>query len=274
MIPVASVSFQGERGAYSEAAAASFFGGEAETLPCATFAEALESAAGGRTDYAILPVENSIEGSVGESHDLLYGTPLSAVGEAYHRIEHCLIGGGGLDEVDTVYSHPQALGQCRRFIRERGMRTVPAYDTAGSVGIVKDMGRPNVACIASRQAADIHGMSVIRGDIADNTDNYTRFLIMAAGRSSDPRNDKTSVVFSVRHEEGALYRVMERFHRGGINLTKIESRPTRSAAWEYNFYVDFEGNEEDPGTAEAIDGIRGDTLFFKSLGSYRAARPG
>jgi len=268
------VSFQGERGAYSEAAAVSFFGRGIRTVPCATFAEVLEHAAGGKTDYAILPVENSIEGSVGESNDLLYSTTLSVVGEKYHRIEHCLIGSGRLDEVDTAYSHPQALGQCRRFIRSHNMRTVPTYDTAGSVRIVKELNRRNVACIASKQASDIHRLPVIEGDIADNTSNYTRFLVLSEKRSDDPQNDKTSVIFSVRHERGALYKVMEKFNESGINLTKIESRPTRAAAWEYNFYVDFEGSEADPRISGTVERIRSETLFFKSLGSYRADRIG
>ena len=127
------VSFQGERGAYSEAAARSFFDEEIETIPLTTFTEVLENTSKDKSQYAILPVENSLEGSVGESYDLLYSTSLNAIGEIYHRIEHCLIGIGKLDEIDTIYSHPQALGQCRKFIQEHNMKTIPAYDTAGSI---------------------------------------------------------------------------------------------------------------------------------------------
>ena len=136
------VSFQGERGAYSEAAAISFFT-EVETVPLATFKEVLESTISNKTDYSVLPVENSLEGSVGESYDLLYSTPLNAMGEIYHRIEHCLIGNGKLEEIDTVYSHPQALGQCRDFIQNYNMKTVPTYDTAGSVKIIKEINKTN-----------------------------------------------------------------------------------------------------------------------------------
>ncbi len=271
---MAGVSFQGERGAYSEAAAISFFGEDVRTVPCTTFAEALESVVSGKTDYAVLPVENSIEGSVGESNDLLYSTALSVVGEEYHRIEHCLIGSGRLGQIDTVYSHPQALGQCRRFIQSHGIKTVPTYDTAGSVGIVKEINRQNVACIASKQASDIHQLPIIESNIADNTGNYTRFLVLSRKKSDDPGNNKTSVIFSVKHERGALYKIMQEFHESGINLTKIESRPTKSTAWEYNFYVDFEGNEGDPEVSQTMDRIRSEALFFKSLGSYRAARVG
>ena len=256
-------AFQGEAGAYSEGAAVSFFGPAARVtaVPHQTFAGAADSAASGSADCAVIPVENSIEGSVGESSDLLRETSLRAFGEAYHRIEHCLIGHGGVGDVRTVYSHPQALGQCRRFIKERGWRAVPAYDTAGSAMMVARMGpsRADAACIASRHAAGVHGVPVIRGDIADRPDNHTRFLVLgraAPGEGegeggSRPRPDgplaaaleavqarrdgaaagagaaapmKTSVIFSVRHEPGALAAIVGALGARGINMAKIESR--------------------------------------------------
>ena len=173
------VSFQGERGAYSEAAARSFFNEEIETVPHTTFAEVLENTAMDKTEYAILPVENSLEGSVGESYDLLYSTSLNATGEIHHRIEHCLIGIGKLEEVDTIYSHPQALGQCRKFIEQHNMKTIPAYDTAGSVKIVKELNKKNCACIASKTSSSIYNMPIMSENIANNSNNYTRFLILS-----------------------------------------------------------------------------------------------
>lgn len=266
------VSFQGERGAYSEAAAGSFFGG-AETVPCATLADALDAVPAGRADHAVIPVENSLEGSVGPSYDLLYSTGLRASGEIYHRIEHCLIGAGRLEDVSVVYSHPQALGQCRRFIEGHGMKAIPAYDTAGSVGIVKGLGR-ECACIASRSASAIHGVPVIAEDIADNPENHTRFLVLSKEGGVRSGNDKTSVIFSIRHEPGSLFRIMGDFERNRINLTKIESRPTRTSPWEYNFFVDFEGHEDDPAVSAMIDGMGERTIFLKVLGSYASARRG
>ena len=144
-----SVSFQGERGAYSEAAAKSFFKQNIQTIPFPTFSDILQNTSDGVSDFSILPVENSLEGSVGESYDLLYSTDLNVVGETYQRIEHCLIGTGIIEEVDTVYSHPQALGQCRKFIEKYKMKTIPTYDTAGSVKIIKELKEKNCACIAS-----------------------------------------------------------------------------------------------------------------------------
>ena len=267
------VSFQGERGAYSEAAARSFFNKEKiKTLPFTTFAEVLENTSTDKTDYAILPIENSLEGSVGESYDLLYSTSLNATGEIYHRIEHCLIGIGKLDEIDTVYSHPQALGQCRKFIELQDMKTIPTYDTAGSVKIVKELCKENCACIASKAASTIYDMPIISENIANNQNNYTRFLILSKKNSSETGNNKTSIIFSIKHEPGSLYRIIENFYKNNINLTKIESRPTKENIWEYNFYVDFEGHEKNLQILEILDKIKHETLFMKILGSYPAAK--
>ena len=262
------VSFQGERGAYSEAAARAFFKKEIDTIPLATFAEVLENTSRDKTEYAILPVENSLEGSVGESYDLLYSTDLNAIGEIYHRIEHCLIGISTLEEVDTVYSHPQALGQCRKFIEEHDMKTIPAYDTAGSVKIVKELNKKNCAAIASKEAAKIYEMPIVSSNIANNLNNYTRFLILAKTNNHKTGNDKTSIIFSIKHEPGSLFRIIEKFHKNNVNLTKIESRPTKTNTWEYNFYVDFEGHKEDSKISEMLEKIKLDTLFLKILGSY------
>jgi prephenate dehydratase len=266
------VSFQGERGAYSEAAAKSFFDKQIETIPQTTFAETLESTSNDKSEFSVLPVENSIEGSVGESYDLLYSTSLNATGEIYHRIEHCLIGIGSIDKIDTVYSHPQALGQCREFIEEHNMKTIPAYDTAGSVKMVKDLNKENCACIASKEAAQIYEMPIIQENIANNLNNYTRFLILSKSNSSETGNDKTSIIFSIKHEPGSLFRIIENFHKNNVNLTKIESRPTKANTWEYNFYVDFEGHQNNSKIAEMLKKIKQDTLFLKILGSYPSAK--
>ncbi len=266
------VSFQGERGAYSEAAARSFFNEQIETIPQTTFAEVLDSTSSGKTQYAILPVENSLEGSIGESYDVLYSTSLNATGEIYHRIEHCLIGTGNIDEIDTVYSHPQALGQCRKFIEKHNMKTIPAYDTAGSVKMVKEINKGNCACIASKDAAEIYEMPIILDNIANNLNNYTRFLILSKENNSETGNDKTSIIFSIKHEPGSLYRIIQNFNKNNVNLTKIESRPTKSNTWEYNFYVDFEGHQNNSKISEMLEKIKQETLFMKILGSYPSAK--
>ena len=268
------VSFQGERGAYSEAASISFFGNTIDTIPCTTFADALKNTENDVSDYSVLPVENSLEGSVGESNDLLLSTNLIVTGEIYHRVHHCLIGTGSLENVETVYSHPQALGQCRQFIQENSLKTIPSYDTAGSVKIIKDLNKNNVACIASKNAAKIFDVPVIQEGVEDNTNNYTRFLILSKIPAKEVTekdawyNAKTSIIFSVKHEAGALYQIIKEFATYKINLTKIESRPNKNTAWEYNFYVDFEGSQDDSMIKEMLQKIKGNSSFLKILGTY------
>jgi prephenate dehydratase len=264
------VSFQGERGAYSEDAAISFFKEPIDTIPLATFTEVVESTQRGDTDYSVLPVENSLEGSVGESYDLLVSTSLTIVGEIYYRVRHCLIGLDGMDNTDTVYSHPQALGQCRKFIQVHKLKTIPTYDTAGSVKIIKDLNKKNISCIASKRASEIYQVPIIMEGVEDNSNNYTRFLVLAKKSTSD--GDKTSIIFSVKHEAGALFNILKEFNDFKVNLTKIESRPNKSTPWEYNLYMDFDGTKEDPIIQGILEKIRQRTVFMKVLGSYRKAK--
>jgi prephenate dehydratase len=203
---------------------------------------------------------------------LLYFTSLNVSGEKYFRIKHCLIGNGKLEDVDTVYSHPQALGQCRNFIEKHHMKTVPTYDTAGSVRIIKDIGTRNVACIASEMASEIYDMPIITKEIANNLNNYTRFLVLSKQEKQETGKDKTSIIFSIKHEPGSLYRIIERFHEYDVNLTKIESRPNKTSIWEYNFYVDFEGHLENFKISEMLVKIKKETTSMKILGSYPAAK--
>ena len=266
------VSFQGEPGAYSEAAAVSFFDDKIKTIPCPTFAKVLKNTEDNEGDYSILPIENSLEGSVGESNDLLLGVNLSVIGEVYYRVQHCLIGTGSIGDIDTVYSHPQALGQCRRFIQEYSLKTIPCYDTAGSVKIIRDLNKKNIACIASKRAAEIYDISVIREGIENNQNNYTRFLVFSKTKNDKIENSKTSIVFSVKHEPGALYRIINEFYQYKVNLTKIESRPNKDTPWQYNFYVDFEGHQDNSSIKEMLQKLRDSTSFLKILGSYPIAK--
>jgi prephenate dehydratase len=266
------VSFQGERGAYSEDAAVSFFSEKIETVPLATFSDVIESTEKGNTQYSVIPVENSLEGSVGESYDLLLSTGLTAVGEIYYRVRHCLIGFDSIQNIDTVYSHPQALGQCRKFIQKYKLKTIPAYDTAGSVKIIKDLNKKNIGCIASRRASKIYNVPVIADGIEDNSNNYTRFLVLSKTKFQD--GNKTSIIFSVKHEAGALFNILKEFNDYKINLTKIESRPNKSTPWEYNFYVDFDGAQGEPKIKELLEKINQRSLFLKILGSYKKAKLG
>jgi prephenate dehydratase len=174
-----------------------------------------------------------------------------------------------MENIDTVYSHPQALGQCRKFIQKYKLKTIPAYDTAGSVKIIKDLDKKNISCIASRRASEIYDVPVIAEGIEDNTNNYTRFLVLSKTKSA---GDKTSIIFSVKHEAGALFSILKEFNEYKINLTKIESRPNKSTPWEYNFYVDFDGNQNESKIKKLLSKISQHSLFLKVLGSYKKAR--
>ncbi len=263
------IAFQGERGAYSESAAINFFGKDVQTISCPTFSNALDLIGKGGCEHAVLPIENSIEGSVGESYDLLYETDLKVRGEMYQKIEHCLIGtASNVDKVKTVYSHPQALGQCRGFSQSHGIKIVPTYDTAGSVNIVKKMGDSDVACIASEDAARIHDLPIIARNIANSPINYTRFLIMGKNEIKCEESSKTSIMFATKHKPGALYSIIGVLSKAGINLTKIASRPRKGKVWEYNFYLDFEGNRHKQENATALEEIRKTCSFLKVLGTY------
>ena len=268
------VAFQGELGSYSEEAAAKFFGQGFEPVPMRSLLSVFTAVEAGAADYGVVPIENSIEGGVGETYDLLLSSGLRVVGEVYVRVVHCLIGleGAELSDIRRVYSHPQALAQCRAYITMMGFEPVSTYDTAGAVKLVKEMGDRSNAAIASERAATIYGMKVLAKGIEDYGRNYTRFLVMGREALGAPRRPKTSVIFSVPHRAGALFRALEPFAVREINLTKIESRPTRARPWQYYFFVDFEGDSRDERVREALAELASRTLFLKVLGTYESGR--
>jgi len=267
------VAFQGEIGAYSESAVYSFFGPSVGVKPCKNLFEVFESVKKGENPYGVVPVENSIEGSVNQTYDLFLEYDLKVCGEIILKIVHCLIAHPRtkLNSIKTVYSHPQALAQCRKFLEKLGCRLISTFDTAGSVKMIKEEGFKNAAAIASERAAQIYGMDVLVKEIGDTPNNYTRFFVLSKQDSPYCGKDKTSIIFSVKSIPGALYRVLEEFAIRNINLTKIESRPTKRTPWEYNFYLDFEGHRNEEKCREALKAIENKTLFVKVLGSYKAA---
>jgi len=270
------VAFQGEIGAYSEIAVYSFFSPLVKVKPCKYLSDVFESVEKGETPYGVVPIENSIEGSVNQTYDLFLEYPLKIWGEIVLRICHCLIANPGvsLDSVKTVYSHPQALAQCRKFLERLDCRLISTFDTAGSVKMIKEEGLMDAGAIASERAAEIYGMNVLAREIGDSPYNYTRFFVLSKHDSPYSGEDKTSIIFSVKHVPGALYSVLEEFAVRNINLTKIESRPTKQMPWEYNFYIDFSGHRSEKRCQEALRSIRKKTLFLKVLGSYKVATGG
>jgi prephenate dehydratase len=266
------VAFQGERGAYSEMATLQYFP-NAKVLPKKSFQDVFDSIETGEANYAVVPIENSIEGSINETYDLLLQTKTTVSGEIYQRVRHCLIVNKGttLGEVVVVYSHPQAIAQCRSYLQLKKLESVPTYDTAGAVKMIKEKIIMNAAAIASQRAAEIYGMDVLEEGIEDRKNNFTRFLVLSKTKTKPTGHDRTSIIFSVRHLPGALFGILKEFASREINLTRIESRPTKETPWEYNFYVDFEGHCEDEIIRKALQSIKNKTAFFKVLGSYKKA---
>ena len=267
------VAFQGERGSYSHEACEHYFGTHVVVKPLRTLRDVFLAVEGGHNTFGVVPVENSYEGSINETCDLLASTTSKVCGEILVRVRHCLIGKPGTKakDVTTVYSHPQALAQCARYLRIHKMEAVPAYDTAGSVKLVKAMPSRKVAAIASRRAAELHSMQIVAEGIEDSNVNYTRFLVLGKRTAPMSGSDKTSIIFGVKHKPGSLYRALKALSSKGINLTKIESRPVKNTPWQYNFYVDFHGHVRDKVYREALRDLRRRSTFVKTLGSYPIA---
>ena len=267
------VAYQGEPGAYSESAVYSYFGSSAQPLPCRTFSDVFRSVEMEKTAFGIVPIENSIEGSVNAVYDLFLKYDPRVCGEIILKITHCLIANPGtkLSDIKVIYSHPQALGQCRAYLESLNCELISTYDTAGSVKMIKEQGLTDAGAIAGERAAEIYSMNILARDIADNPNNYTRFFVLSKNDAPPSGNDKTSVIFSTKHIPGALYQALGEFAKRKINLTKIESRPTKRRPWEYNFYLDFEGHRSEQRCAEALEGLRSKAVFVKILGSYPKA---
>lgn len=268
-----SVAYQGVPGAFSEIASLRFAeGGDAVGFP--TFEEAFTAAVEARCSHACLPVENSLAGSINQTYDLLTDSVLHVVGEQIVRVRHNLLARPGtrLEDVKSVYSHPQALAQCQGFLRRHGLEAVTDFDTAGAAKLLSENGGEGRAAIASRRAAEIYGLEVLAEDIEDLDFNYTRFFILGADEA--PRGEglqKTSLVLATRHRPGDLVSCLEEFPRNSINMTKLESRPRRDKPWSYLFYVDIEGHVADENVSRALNAIMRKAAFVKFLGSYPAA---
>jgi prephenate dehydratase len=270
-------AFQGEHGAYSEQAVLDHYGPQTKTLPCETFDQVFAAVENRDCDLGFVPVENSLAGSIHRNYDLLLQHRLVITGEHYLRISHCLIGlpGAQIGDIRRVISHPQALAQCENTLRALpGVKIEQVYDTAGSVKMIKELGDPSVAAVASRRAAEIYELPVLRASIEDNPENYTRFQIIAP-LAVDPGPDaKTSIVFAMHNQPSALFRAMSVFALRQIDLTKIESRPLIGKPWEYYFYIDFTGSTSDPVVKRALANLEEYCTFLRVLGSYPRYRVG
>jgi prephenate dehydratase len=273
-----TAAFQGARGAFSEDAARQLLGSGFETIPCRTFEEMFEAVSTGAADCAVVPIENSLAGSVHKNYDLLMEHDLTILGETNVRIVHHLIAPRGiaLSEVRRVHSHPVALAQCEKFLRAHPeIEVAPAYDTAGSVKMIVESGSKDEAAIAGATAAEVYGAEIIAESIEDNAQNFTRFLLLARPEHADSiktvsnnSQRKTSIVFRVANKPGGLFRSLAAFALRDIDLTKIESRPIEGRPWEYSFYLDLIGDQHEQHVERALANLEELAESVRVLGSY------
>jgi prephenate dehydratase len=264
------VAFQGEPGAYSEAAVLEHFGGSTITLPCESFDAVFSAVENGQADCGLIAIENSLAGSIHHNYDLLIQHQLWITGEHYLRVRHCLIANPGvrMDQIRKVISHPQALAQCSAYLRGRGLSAEVFYDTAGSVKHLKETGSRDLAGIASRRAAEVYGMQILEEDIEDNPANFTRFLVISPQPVEPGEQAKTTIVFTLNNQPGSLYRALSVFALRDIDLSKIESRPLVGRPWEYLFYIDILSAMRDPAAVRALANLEEYASSVRVLGSY------
>ena len=277
-IPSVRVAYQGEPGAFSQTAAWLLLGDDAATIPFRSFEEMFQSVAAGDADCCVTPIENSLAGSIHRNYDLLLSSGLTILGETFLRIVHNLIAppGTALDDVRRVYSHPVALAQCGRFLRQHPvMEPEPMHDTAGAVRVVMEHRQPGEAAIASEAAANIYGGVILATNVEDDPLNFTRFFLLAPPSASlrpltepSAQRWKTSLLLEIANTPGSLYRALGVFATAGIDLSKIESRPIPGKPREYAFYLDVIGNLSDAAIAQAIKQLRKDADSVTVLGSY------
>lgn len=265
------VVFQGTDGAYSQAAMHKFFSKDVNSFHVQTFRDSMEAIEEGSADFAVLPIENSSAGMVSEMYDLLEEFENYIVGEVILPINHYLVGTENttLESIERVYSHPQALMQCSKFLDRHGSwQQIGAANTAVAAKKILNENDPTQAAICSEHAAEIYGLKILEEKINHNHNNSTRFIVVTNQKIFLKKAQKISICFEVAHESGSLYHLLSHFIYNDLNMTKIESRPIEGKTWEYRFFVDFEGNMGDAAVKNAIRGLREESKSLKILGNY------
>jgi prephenate dehydratase len=279
-----NVAFQGEPGAFSEEAVHAFFGDDQESLPVPAWRSVFEAVRDGTATAGVVAIESSLAGSIRETYDLLsefYDDGIRIVGETSVPVRLALVAlpGQSIEGIERVYSHAQALAQADEFLRARDWQVMTTYNTAGAARMIAENGERDAAAIASPRVAELYGLEVLADNVQTGDENRTRFAILARDGTTldvlaavaDDAPRKTTLVFAVRNVPGSLHRCLGTFAARGVNLSRLESRPTRGARWEYLFWVDVDADASDPDCAAAIEALRGETQMVRILGSYPKA---
>ena len=265
------VVFQGVEGAYSQQAMTEYFGKECKSFHVDTWKDAMEAISKGEADFAVLPIENSSAGIVSENYDLLVEYDNYIVGEQIIDIKHALVGleAATLDDINSVYSHPQALMQCNEFLYQNsGWDKISMKNTAMAAKKVKEDGDVSQAAIASALTAEIYGLKILNANISNCESNATRFIIVTNRKICSASSNRISICFEGAHESGSLYHMLSHFIYNDINMTNIQSRPIKNRNWEYRFFVDFEGKLDDTSVINALKGISEEAISMRILGTY------
>ena len=269
------IAYLGPQVTYTHQAAQKKFGASVDYEPCSSISDVFADVERERSDYGVVPVENSTEGAVNHTLDMFMDSGLKIYAEIFMPIHHHLLSvGNPLKSLSKVYSNPQVFGQCRLWL-ESNLRGVDLTDTASTAEaaqiVANNTNREGIACIASQMAASVYGLKVLASSIEDNPNNTTRFLVISRNEAKPTESDKSSIVFEVKDKVGALHDILVPFKKAAINLTKIESRPSKKKAWSYFFFVDFEGHHFEPRIAKALKTLERHCNFLKILGSYPKA---
>lgn len=268
------IAFQGEAGAYSEQAALEYFGSDTETLPRHNFEDVFKAVCQASCSHGLIPIENSLAGSIHRNYDLMLRHDLHIVGEYHLRVSHCLLAlpGVAIEDVRCVHSHPQALAQCEASLNSLEVQKISEADTAGSARLIKERNDREAAALASKRAAQVYELQILAENMEDNSANFTRFLALARQplvvKDPDEGDYKTSIVFSLKNYPGSLFKALSVFALRDIDLTKIESRPIPGQPWEYLFYIDFAGHEGQYACSRALEHLQELATFIRVLGSY------
>lgn len=264
------VVYQGSEGSYSQLAMLRFFGNEVKSMHVETFRDAFSAIDEGSADYAVLPIENSTAGIVNEIFDLLVDYENYIVGEQIIQIEHCLMATEGTrkEDIKAVYSHPQSLMQCARYLKTYDWQQVSMQNNAFAAQKVARMQDHTAAAIAGEHAANIYGLQILEKGINQSDTNSTRFIVITNQKIFKQDAKKISICFEIPHRSGSLYRILSHFIYNNLSMTKIESRPIEDRNWEYRFFIDFEGNLADSAVKNALLGLREEARNMKILGNY------